>query len=405
MTPPPHSPALKAYVASRFATNVGGSVYASVGPLIAALMFGAGPAQIGLITATSMATNVVLRLPVAHLIDRRGQERSIMVRWGLLSALVSSLVPLLWLLGGLTFWSFLACIALSGVVSSVLSAAGHRMVSALAAEGERTRAIGLLNSARSAGDIVGQSTGGLLVGLIPPPLALLFSSAASLIGVALLPRTSEHKEENASTPAGAAAFSVASTMRAVRIALTRPFVLAILAVGIGSSLAEPVVILYLLNEGGVHPSLIGLAIGMGAVGGVIGGLLVGPVIARYGFRLSFALATACIAAGTLALMVVAPIDGWGFVAGVAFELMTAAGGTIAIAGGMGRLQEETPRTDIARTMSGVSLALEVTGIAGIGVGVLVAEALDLHAALLGSIAIYVLVIGATAVRAWLAARR
>lgn len=395
MTAVEKSHAVEVYVASRFASSVGASVYASVAPLIAAVMFGAGAAQIGLITSTAMVTSIILRIPVANIIDRIGSERRVMVRWGVVSSLVSALVPCLWLLGVLNFWSFLGCVAASGIVSSVLSAAGHRMVTALTGEGERTRAIGLLNSAESVGDIVGQSGGGLLVGIIPPPLSLLLASLASLVGVSLLPKASDADERGDRAEEGGVApsFSLGSTVIAVKQAVSKPFVVVTVVVGIAGSIIEPVVVLYLLNVGSVHPSLIGVAIGMGAVGGVIGGLIVGPAVQHYGFRVSFIVATACMAIGTLLLMVVAPIEGWGFVAGVVFELMTAAGGTVAIAGSMGRLQEEAKRDEVARTMAGASLALELTGLAGIGFGVIVAEMFDLRMAIIASLAVYAIVIG------------
>lgn len=370
-------------------------------------MFDAGTTHIGLITATAMVTSVILRLPVAHVIDRVGSERRIMVRWGIISALVSALVPRLWLIGALNFWSFLNCVAASGIVSSVLSAAGHRMVSAVAVEGERTKAVGLLNSAQSAGDIVGQSGGGLLVGLIPPPLSLLLSSIASLVGVSLLPQLSENSERGIDAKADdpAAPLSLTSAIRTVEAAVSKPYVIATLVVGIAGSIVEPVIVLYLLHVGSVHPSLVGVAIGIGAVGGILGGVIVGPVVQRYGFRVSLLIGTVCMAAGTLTLMAVAPIKGLGFVAGIAFELTTAAGGTIAIAGSMGRLQEETNRNEIARTMSGASLALELTGLLGIGAGVLVAEWINLNAAFITSLAIYATIVVTSVVRVFAPSRR
>ncbi|MDN5724493.1 MAG: MFS transporter, partial [Propionibacteriales bacterium] len=170
------------YVGSRFVTAIGGSVAAAVGPLLAALMFAAGPTQMALITGTSMIISIMLRVPVAGVIDRAPDERRIMVLFGLASAVVSAAVPLLWLADVLTFWRFLACMGLSALCTVVLSAAGYRMVNAVTEPGQRTRALGLLHSSQSAGDVIGQSTGGVLVGLAAPPLALLVDTLASVAG-------------------------------------------------------------------------------------------------------------------------------------------------------------------------------------------------------------------------------
>lgn len=388
------SPGLKQYVGSRLASNVGSGVQLAIAPLVAALLFDASPKQIGLLTATTIVVNILLRLPAASVIDRSLDERRIMVLWGIVQAVVSGGVMLVWWAGGLTYLVFLILTGLGAACASIVGAAGFRMINHMTQPGERTGAIGLLNSARSAGDIVGQSGGGFLVGLMPPPLVYIASSLSYLISVALLPKVKpqlppERVPDQVSEAPAPPKARIASIIGGV---LRKPFFVFATLVGIAGGVVEPALVLFLLRVVELHPSSVGIAIGLGAVGGILGGLLVGKTIQRFGFAISVTAASLLMAAGTLVLVLAGPLPGLGFASAVLFELLTACGGTIVIAGAMGRLQEEVEPALIARTMSAAAILMEVTGLIGIGIGVAFAEARSLAAAFYVSLGVYVLAI-------------
>lgn len=380
------------YVVSRFVTYVGNSVYASVGPLLAAVMFSASPAQIGLISASSIAVNTVLRLPAASLVDRARDERLLMVTWGLLAAVVSLAVPLLWIVGWLTFWTFLVCIMLSAASASILGSAGFRVVNAVATEGQRTRVSGLLNGAQSAGSVVGQSGGGALVGLIAPPLAMLLDAATSIIGVLLLPRFATTAESQTGTPLPASQLDRGSHSWStiLRATLRRQNLLIAITLSVAGSVLEPVVVLFLLRNVGLATSLVGLALGFGAVGGVLGGLSVGKVVSRCGPTMTIFAGTVLMAVGTGSLVTLSDIPGTAFISAVIFELLTAGGGVLIIATVMGGLQESTGPAVIARTMSIAALSLELTGLLGVGIGSVIAEVTNLKVPIYVALGIYAL---------------
>lgn len=385
---------LLAYIASRFAASVGSGVYASVGPLIAATTFHAGPARMGLVTATGTAVNMLLRLPSSSLVDRADDERRIMAWGGLGATLATSTIPLLWLLNALSFGSFLACIALSAAMTSLVAAAGHRIIYELVKPGERARAIGLLNSAQSSGDVVGQSAGGLLIAAVAPPLAMLTGSVASILDVLIIPRRDTIPEVDGDGEPQEQALSEAPTptRQIARTVLRTPAVIVAIIVGLAGSVVEPVVVLTMLRVAHLAPSLVGPALGLGAIGGVLGGLRVGPVVSRFALRTIVVTGILLTALGTVLLIAVSPMRGMAFVAVAAFKLLTAAGGTVIMARILGAVQEATPHAVIARTMSCLGLSLEATGLRGIAVGSWIAQATSLQAAFATSLGLYVLAV-------------
>ena len=385
------------YVASRLFTYVGNSVYATIGPLIAATMFDANAAQIGLITATSLVVSLLLRIPVASLADRAIDERRLMIVWGLLAAAVSALTPILWLAGGLNFWSFLGCVLLAAACSAVLSSVGFRVVNRLAPHGQRTRLVGQLNGAQSVGSIVGQSFGGLLIGVMPPPLATLLDSGMSLLGVATMPKMERGAEHGAPAvavvPGANPARDQAVTLVAVwRAALNSASLRLAISVGIAGSLLEPVVVLYLLRVAGLDPAFIGLAFGAGAVGGVLGGAIVGRTVEWAGSRNTMLIGIASMLVGTVVLLILGDNRGLEFASAAVFELGTAFGGVLIVASAMGELQEQTDPERISRTMTAAAVAMEGTGIAGIGLGALLASVAGLFVPFYVAIAIYALIL-------------
>jgi len=360
-------------------------------------MFDANAAQIGLITATSMAVSLLLRIPVASLADRAIDERRVMIIWGLLAAAASALTPILWLAGGLNFWSFLGCVMLAAACTAVLSSVGFRVVNRLAPHGQRTRLVGQLNGAQSVGSIVGHSLGGLLIGVMPPPLATLLDSGMSLLGVATMPKMEPGAEHGALAvavvPGANPARDQAVTLIAVwRAALNSASLRLAISVGIAGSVLEPVVVLYLLRVAGLDPAFIGLALGTGAVGGALGGLLVGRTVERFDSRNTILIGTAVMLAGTLVLLAFGGTSGLEFASAAVFELGTACGGVLVVASAMGELQERTDVDRISRTMTAAAVAMEGTGIAGIGLGALLASVAGLFVPFYLAIAIYALIL-------------
>lgn len=295
------------------------------------------------------------------------------------------------MLGALTFWSLLVCIALAAGCYAVLSAVGFRFVNELAPEGQRTRLVGQLNAAQSVGGIVGQSVGGVLVGLIAPPLVTLLDSVMSLLGVAMLSRAPERQDgDNAPVSDGGVDNAPAPKLRQIWGAAFRKQSLQLaITVGSAGSIVEPVVVLFLLRVAHLDALLVGVALGLGAVGGVLGGLLVGVLAERWSTPAIVLLGILFMGVGTAALLVLGGASGKEFVGAVVFELGTAFGGVLIVASAMGELQEQTSRDRIGRTVTAAAVTLEGTGIVVIGVGSLLASVTDLRVPFFVAMARYV----------------
>jgi hypothetical protein len=159
---------------------------------------------------------------------------------------------------------------------------------------------------------------------------------------------------------------------------SRDFVV-VIGVAAAGSIFLPVSYEYFLNTLQVEAAWLGVLLAFGAVGGICGGLVVGAVNDRLGLAGSINAGGVITASGLALLFGTLYLPPATHYAGIAaFEAFTAFGGVLLVASMMGALQTRTPEAQIGRTMTAAQLALEITGLTGIGTGMVVAAALSSH---------------------------
>lgn len=378
------------YVLGRGALTAGAAVTASVVPLIAAATLGAGSTQMGLLTGIGLVVSLVLQIPLAVWSDRRRDQLRLVSRAAAVSGLVSLAIPVLWWAGLLTLPVLFGCVLAAAVVMAVRSSLGHAIVNDIAAPEERVTAIGRLNGVSSGAEIGGQSGGSGLIAVMPAPLVPLVDSALAMVG-ALLVRSVHPVTPTADVdPAPAQPEDVA--LRTLMPGLLRRegtwLVVTVAAVG---GLTEPVFVLYLLRDLGIPAAAVGLLLACGAVGGILGGFAVGGLVRRLGEGTTL-LAGAAAMGLSVVPVILARSSGIGAVAVVLFELFSALGGTVLIATVFGRLQETTERRAIARTMSGAEVIMQLFGLGGLAVGILLATVVDRRTSFVVHLAAVVVVV-------------
>ena len=141
----------------------------------------------GLVAFAEMAPLVVLKALAGPMIDRVGARR-IAIAADLGSFVVVGLVPLLHLIGALSFPLLLGLVALAGALRGPGDSAKQAMVPSLVEHGgvPLERATGLYSAVERTASMFGTAFAGVLVALIGPANALAVDAASFLLSAAVL---------------------------------------------------------------------------------------------------------------------------------------------------------------------------------------------------------------------------
>ena len=145
------------------------------------------PTLTGVVAFAEMAPLVVMKALAGPLVDRVGARR-VAIGADLGSFVVVGLIPLLHLLGTLTFPTLLVLVALAGTLRGPGDGAKHAMVPALVRHGgvPMERATGLSAAVERTASMVGTAFAGALVAIVGPTTALVVDAGSFLASGLLL---------------------------------------------------------------------------------------------------------------------------------------------------------------------------------------------------------------------------
>jgi MFS family permease len=249
-------------------------------PLLAVLELDAGPAQVGLLSAATLAPNLFFSIHLGAWADRRDRRRTLMVAADLARAALLATIPLAALLGGLTLAQLYLVAFASGTLSVLFAVAYNVVFVALVERDEYVAANSLLHGSRAVAITAGDGVAGLLVQLLTAPFALLldaFSYLASAFFVGRA-RATEAEPDPENTEGGLAAgvrFIAGTPL--IRASLLASATLNFFNLGFYALL-----VLYATRELGLGPGELGIALAVGGVGSLLGTLVIGRLSRRIG---------------------------------------------------------------------------------------------------------------------------
>ena len=286
-------------------------------PLTAVIALDASPLQLALVGAAQALPILLLTLPVGAWVDGRARRWPIIVVADVSRAALILLVPIAAILGILSI-PVLAAVAL------LVSAAGTffdlsyaswipRLVSGEALHRTNAR----LELARAAAAAGGPAIGGVLVGALSAPFALVADALSFAASAGLV--MSVRRSEPAGSPSGAG--RRADLLGGLRFIAGQHVVRAITATaGINNltrAIAMAIAILYLVDVAGLSPTAIGLVVAIGSSGYVVGALASRPLTSRIGMGPTMQLGVGLFGPSML-LFALAPAD----LAGPSFAAMS-----------------------------------------------------------------------------------
>ncbi len=248
-------------------------------PLLALLAVGAGPAEMGYLTAASLLPNLFFSLPAGAWVDRYPRRRQVMIiadlgRAGLLLA-----VPLLWWADALNLLLLCAVAFLIGVLSVFFEVAHISLFAALVQRPDYVDANSLVNGSRAMSHVAGPSIGGVLVQVLTAPVALVSGVLTYLTSAVFLART---RVTERPVPSGSALGMAAGVRYVARSAVLRATLFGTTTLNLFNYMFAALFVLYVTTDLGVSPGVLGLIIGAGAFGGLLGAAVTGPISRRIG---------------------------------------------------------------------------------------------------------------------------
>jgi MFS family permease len=248
-------------------------------PLAAVLTLDAGPFAVGVLAAAGWAPHLVLSLGVGEWIDRRSSKRLALVWADVGRALVLATVPLAYALDALTLVQLVVVALAVGSLTVVFDLAYATFLPLVVPREQVVDAQSRLSVSRSASYIGGPALGGALVQLLTAPLALA-ADALSFLGSALFVSRARVDEPTPEPAEGSLWSRLAVGLRFVFThPLLRAGVLCTSTINFFNLAFGAIVVLFMSEELGLSPGVIGLVFSAGAVGAMVGAL-VAPRVAR-----------------------------------------------------------------------------------------------------------------------------
>jgi len=249
-------------------------------PLIAVTTLAATPTQVGLLTAAVWTPNL-LSLLVGSWVDGQTHRKRLLVAADLLRAAVLLSLPVAHWLDAITLGQLVAVALLSGAGQVLFSAAYPAFFVALVDRSRYVDANSKLSLSRSASYVAGPALGGLLIQTLTAPVAMLTDAISFLLSALLIGRIK-------APPATAqpSRSLLADARDGLRYVLTHRYLRAglgcVTTVNFFGFVAQALVVLFATRTLGLPVAMIGLALGLGALGGLAGAAFAPRLSRRYG---------------------------------------------------------------------------------------------------------------------------
>ena len=281
---------------------VGSEVTVLAIPLAAAVLLGASPLQMGLLTAAGTAPYVGFALLAGAWIDRLPRRRPLLVAADLVAATALLTVPIAYLAGALSVGHLVAVELVVGFARVTFRPAFQAHLPDVVRREELTAATGHLRAAESGAMLGGPGLGGALVQALTAPVAVVVD-ALSFLASALLVGRVQAPERVDDAPAARRRLRVEVAeglghmwrdrrMRAIAGAAAN--------VNFFGLMIMALLVVYLTRERDFTPLMVAAVTVAGGVGALAGALLAPRVAACIGRGRTFLLATSVFSVGMFA---------------------------------------------------------------------------------------------------------
>ena len=266
-------------------------------PLAAVLALHVGAAQMGYLTALEWLPSLLFGLHAGTWVDRRGRRRATMIGADLGRALLFASIPACYALHVLTLTQLYLVTFAAGTLSIVFTVSDSTLFVSIVPPERYVDGQSLIYGSRALSFVGGPSIGGVLVQVLSAPFAIV-ADALSFLGSALFLSRIRPAEPAADQGRGAITAGVRfiAGSRIVRASL-----IAVATINFFNLMVNALYLLYAVRVLHVRPGLLGVVLGVAALGGLLGAALTKRIAARIGAGWAYTLGC---------LLFTAPLAGW-----------------------------------------------------------------------------------------------
>ena len=253
-------------------------------PLVAVLTLNASATEMGLLTALGYLPFLLVGLQAGVWVDRM-RRRQILIWADLVQGWLLLTIPAAAVFGLLRIEQLYVLALVIGGINVVASVAQQSFLPSLVARRQLPAANSRLEASRSFTGIVGPGIGGALVQLVTAPVAILADSVTFFVSAALL-RSLRTSEPPPLPDPGDRPRMRSQIAEGLRIVLGHPLLRPLMSCGMTHNffrrMFEAIFVLYLVNELGLDPIVLGAVIAAGGPGALLGAVAAVPIARRIG---------------------------------------------------------------------------------------------------------------------------
>jgi MFS family permease len=252
-------------------------------PLTAVLLLGAGPFEMGLLTAAGYAPFLLIGLFAGVWVDRR-RRRPILIAANVGRALLLATIPLAALLGVLQIELLYLVTFAVGILTVYFDVAYAAYLPALVDREQLVDGNAKLEMSRSTAQIAGPGSAGALVQLVGGALAIALDALSYLVSAVCLWRiqTVEPPPPSRQQDGTVWADLLEGLQPIVGSSVLRAIAACTATLNLFGYVAQSVFVLYLVRDLGIEPALTGLVMMALGPGALVGALLAARMAARFG---------------------------------------------------------------------------------------------------------------------------
>jgi hypothetical protein len=254
------------------------------------LVFGAGPIGMGVLGAAGTLPPLLFGLVAGVWVDRV-RRRPMLIAADLARAALLVSIPIAWWAGALSL-PYLAVVAfLVGTCTVVFDVAHASYLPVIVPREQLVDANSKFEVSEAVTQFTGPGVGGILVQLLTAPLAIAVDAASFVASAVLIGRIRHPEPPAAERTEGRRV--VGEVAEGLAITLRHPLLRATTAYGATTQLFMSALlalyVLYLVNELGLEPVLVGASGMAAAPGTLLGAWIVGPAVRHLGLGVTMAL--------------------------------------------------------------------------------------------------------------------
>lgn len=283
-------------------STIGSEVTVLALPIAAAVLLGASPLQMGLLTAAGTAPYVGFALLVGAWVDRMPRRRPVMVAADLAAAAVLLTVPLAWVLDLLTVTQLIVVEVVIGVCRVTFRPTFSTHLPDVVPDEALTQASSRLKATEAVAMLGGPTLGGSLVQLLSAPVAVLADAVSFVASAVLVGRVrSPERVGHVPAPRRRLRHEIGEGMSHLwRDRRLRGIAGAAANVNFYGLMIFALIVVYLTREHAFTPVMIAAVTVAGGVGSLIGALLAPRVAERIGRGRTIVLGSAFFSFGMIA---------------------------------------------------------------------------------------------------------